>query len=216
MIRFPAPVAQPAGLGMAADTRIMAFSGRISISTMKHFIQHLLPKRDLIARHRWLRPFAGNLLHPFLWYLNRHSAARGVAVGLFCGLIPGPLQMLGAAAFSIALRANLPLALITTLYTNPFTIVPLYFAAFMLGNWALGDFGTPGTPFVRPPEFGGMSLHDWCTALLEWTAGLGKPLAIGLALLATGLALAGYFIVQGLWRLERGWRWKKRAWRDGA
>jgi uncharacterized protein (DUF2062 family) len=190
--------------------------GRQSVFTMKRSIRRLLPDRDLIARHRWLRPFAGNLLHPFLWYLNRHSAARGVAVGLFCGLIPGPFQMLGAAAFSIVLRANLPLALATTLYTNPFTIVPLYFAAFLLGSWILGGFGAPEASFVRPPEFDGLGLHGWCVALLEWMGGLGKPLALGLVLLASGLALAGYFTVHGLWRLERGWRWKKRSRRDGA
>ncbi|MDR1661560.1 MAG: DUF2062 domain-containing protein [Azoarcus sp.] len=176
---------------------------------MKRFIHRFLPSRESIACHRWLRPLAENLLHPFLWYLNRRSAARGVAVGLFCGLIPGPFQMLGAALFSIVLRANLPLALITTLYTNPFTIVPLYFAAFMLGDWMLG--ASNATAFTRPPEFDGLGLSGWCTALLEWMSGLGKPLAIGLALLATGLALAGYFIVHGLWRLERGWHWRKRA-----
>jgi uncharacterized protein (DUF2062 family) len=124
--------------------------------------------------------------------------------------------MLGAAAFSIVLRANLPLALVTTLYTNPFTIVPLYFVAFLLGSWVLGDFGAAEAAFVRPPEFDGLGLHNWCVALLEWMGGLGKPLVLGLVLLASGLALAGYFTVHGLWRLERGWRWKKRSRRDGA
>lgn len=202
--------------GFPSVLAILNIADRHSFFTMKRFIRRILPDRDLIARHSWLRPFAGNLLHPFLWYLNRHSAARGVAVGLFCGLIPGPFQMFGAAAFSIALRANLPLALVTTLYTNPFTIVPLYFAAFLLGNWALGDFGASGTSFVRPPEFDGQGLHGWCVALLEWMGGMGRPLALGLLLLAAGLAFAGYFTVHGLWRLERGWRWKKRSRCDNA
>ena len=178
---------------------------------MKSIIRRLLPDRDAIARQRWLRPFAGNLLHPALWHLNRQSAARGVAIGLFCGLIPGPFQMPGAALLCILLRANLPLALVATLYTNPLTIVPLYFAAFMLGNWALGNSGYSETTFTAPPEPNGMGLHDWTMALMSWMGGLGKPLALGLVLLAAGLALAGYFSVHGLWRLERTWQWRKRA-----
>lgn len=211
---LPAPAPQLPISGCRATRsgfRLSAFPLRVH---MKRFIRRILPERDAIARHRWLRPFSGNLFHPSLWYLNRRSAARGVAIGLFCGLIPGPLQMLGAALCSIVLRANLPLALVTTLYSNPFTIVPLYFAAFMLGNWALGDFGDPGTSFTRPPEPGDQGLYDWCMALLAWMGELGKPLALGLILLAAGLALAGYFAVHGFWRLERGWQWKKRARRD--
>jgi uncharacterized protein (DUF2062 family) len=183
---------------------------------MKSIFRRLLPDRDAIARQRWLRPFAGNLLHPFLWYLNRQSAARGVAVGLFCGLIPGPFQMPGAALLCVLLRANLPLALATTFYTNPFTIVPLYFAAFMLGNWALGNSAHSGSAFTAPPEWSGMSLYDWSMALMDWMGGLGKPLALGLVLLASGLALAGYFSVHGLWRLERVWQWRRRARRGAA
>ena len=32
------------------------------------------------------------------------------------------------------LRVNLPIALLMTLYTNPLTIVPLYFAAYKIGG----------------------------------------------------------------------------------
>lgn len=181
---------------------------------MRSFFRRCLPKRETIAHHRWLRPFAGNLLHPFLWYLNRQSVARGVAVGLFCGLIPGPFQMLGAALGCIVLRANLPVALVTTLYTNPFTIVPLYLAAFMLGHRVLGDPGHADAGFVKPPELGDLGIYDWCVALMEWMSTLGKPLALGVLLLASVLAFAGYFTVYGLWRLERGWRWRRRGQRE--
>lgn len=36
-------------------------------------------------------------------------------------------------------RVNLPIALLTTLYTNPFTILPLYVLAYKLGTWVLGQ-----------------------------------------------------------------------------
>ena len=39
-------------------------------------------------------------------------------------MVPGPLQMLAAALLAVPLRVNLPVALATTLYTNPVTIGP--------------------------------------------------------------------------------------------
>ena len=46
-----------------------------------------------------------------------------------------------------------------------------------------------------------------------WTYGLGKPLMVGLVLLATILAVAGYFAVKAAWRwhLIRSWRARGRA-----
>lgn len=171
-------------------------------------LQAWLPDHQSIRGNRWLRPFAGSLLHPRLWHLNRHSAAGAVAVGLFCGLIPGPLQMLGAAIACTVLRVNLPLALLTTLYTNPFTIVPLYLLAYALGAFAVGG---SVDAFTHPPEMAGLGLGAWIGALADWVVGLGRPLAVGLLLLAGGLSLGGYLAVKGLWRL-----WLIRAWRRRA
>ena len=174
--------------------------------TMRKSLKRFLPKHEAVRENRWLRPFSGTLLHPRLWYLNRHSAAGAVAVGLFCGLIPGPLQMLGAAICCVVLRVNLPLALIITLYSNPLTIVPLYVAAFTLGDLALGSAGS--VAFSTPPELIGMDITGWIGAMIHWMAGLGKPLALGLVLLAASLSFAGYFVVRGAWRM-----WLIREWR---
>ncbi|MDO8413225.1 MAG: DUF2062 domain-containing protein, partial [Gallionellaceae bacterium] len=55
---------------------------------MRKFLQKHLPTVETIKRNRWLRPFGRWLHHPNLWHLHRRSVAGGVAVGLFCGLIP--------------------------------------------------------------------------------------------------------------------------------
>lgn len=182
---------------------------------MRRRIRKVLPDHEAIRTSRWLAPFENTLLHPRLWHLNRRSAAGAIAVGLFCGLIPGPLQMPGAALCAVIFRVNLPLALLTTLYTNPLTILPLYIAAFTIGQSAL-----PGAshPFVAPPEFGSAGLIVWIYALIDWMIGLGAPLALGLVLLATGLALAGYFLVRLVWRiyLIRVWHHRRRRVRSGT
>ena len=173
---------------------------------MRNWLRRLLPNHEFIRGNRWLAPFSNSLLHPRLWHLNRHSVAGGVAVGLFCGLIPGPLQMLGAALLAVPLRVNLPLALITTVYTNPLTIVPLYLVAFTIGQLVVGAEGQ----FHTPPEMNGLSFGDWIGALIDWMAGLGAPLAVGLPILGGILALSGYVVVRAAWRVHLIRRWRTR------
>jgi uncharacterized protein (DUF2062 family) len=157
---------------------------------MKRWLRRYMPDHAAVHTNRWLAPFRNTLLHPRLWHLNRRSAAGGVAVGLFCGLIPGPFQMLGAAICAVVFRTNLPLALVTTLYTNPLTIVPLYFIAYSLGHTLL-DSTAPA--FVPPPAYDP-------TSLLDWLGRLGMPLFFGLVLLASLLAVVGYGSVRLAWR----------------
>lgn len=173
---------------------------------MRSRLKKYLPDHETICRNRWLRPFASSLLHPRLWHLNRHSAAGGVAVGLFCGLIPGPLQMIGAAACALVFRVNLPLALIVTLYTNPLTIVPLYLLAYQLGRLVTGE----SDGFISPPEFSATDFVGWTHAMQAWMLTAAQPLGIGLIALAISLATLGYLAVQAAWRLYLIVAWRRR------
>ena len=172
---------------------------------MRKHLKRYLPDHEAVHGNRWLRPFRNSLLHPRLWHLNRDSAAGAVAAGMFCGLIPGPLQMLGAAICALVFRVNLPLAMFVTLYTNPFTIVPLYLLAYQIGRLATGD----SAGFVAPPDFEMTRFIEWTQAMQTWMIGVGKPLGIGLVLLATLLAVAGYVLTKAAWRF-----WLIRAWRQ--
>lgn len=174
----------------------------------RRFFGRFLPSPESIGRNRQLRLFGDALHHPGLWHLNRRSVAGGVSVGLFAGLIPGPFQMLGAALLAVLLRVNLPLAVFVTLYTNPLTIVPLYVLAFKLGSLVTG-WGGAGAP-PPPPDLFELPLNDWIPALGSWVGAMGKPLFIGLLLLALTLAAAGYLAADGAWRLHVRWSWRKR------
>ena len=173
---------------------------------MRKHLKKYLPNHETIRRNRWLRPFESSLLHPRLWHLNRHSAAGAVAAGLFCGLIPGPLQMLGAAICALVFRVNLPLALLVTFYTNPFTIVPLYLAAYQIGRLFLGE----GNGFITPPAFNPTDMVAWTTAMQAWMLAVAKPLGIGLVALASGLAVLGYFATRAAWRIYLVAAWRRR------
>jgi hypothetical protein len=173
---------------------------------MRRHLKKFLPDHETIRRNRWLRPFESSLLHPRLWHLNRHSAAGAVAAGLFCGLIPGPLQMLGAAICALVFRVNLPLAMFVTLYTNPFTIVPLYLLAYEIGRLLLGE----GNGFITPPAFNPGDMVAWTTAMQSWMLAVAKPLGIGLIGLASSLAVTGYFATQAAWRIYLIAAWRRR------
>ena len=178
----------------------------VTISVMpRKLFKKYTPSVEKVREVKALAMFGDTLFHPALWHLNRRSAAGGVAVGMFCGLIPGPFQMLGAAIVCLFVRVNLPVALLTTLYTNPFTIVPLYLVAYQMGRFALGaGHAKPAPP---PPDWDwsaiGVSIHE----LMNWMLSLGSPLALGLFLLASLLAVIGYFGVRIAWNiyLRRAW-----------
>ena len=171
---------------------------------MRKWIQKWMPDHETIKSYRWLQPFAHLLQHHNLWHLHRRSVAGGVAVGMFCGLIPGPLQMLSAALMAVLLRVNLPVALFTTLYTNPFTILPLYVLAYKLGSRISG---VPPSAVLALPE---LDWNNWWNELWQWLAHLGKPILLGLPLLAVILAVVGYIVVRVLWRVAVILRWRAR------
>lgn len=175
----------------------------------RKFFRRFLPDGDTVRGNKYLA-WLGTWLHhhPNLWYLNRDSVAGGVAIGLFAGLVPGPLQMLTAALLAVPLKKNLPVALVTTLYTNPFTIAPLYVLAFEYGRFLLGANHRPAA--VQPFAWDWAHWIDSLRTLAEWMLALGKPLAVGLAALALTLAAAGYFAVQVAWRAYVIYAWRSR------
>ena len=174
----------------------------------RKFFRKYLPDADTVRSSRLVSAFGGWLGHPNLWHLNRRSVSRAVGIGLFAGLVPGPLQLLTALLLSIPLRANILAAMATTLYTNPFTIVPLYLVAFAYGKVLLGHSGEG--IHVEPFDMDWTNLAASTRALVEWSLAMGKPLAVGLVALALTLAVAGAVAVRVAWRLYVVARWNRR------
>jgi uncharacterized protein (DUF2062 family) len=178
----------------------------------RRFFRRFLPDHESIRANKylaWMDTWGGGLHHPNLWHLNRHSVAGGFAIGLFSGLVPGPLQMLTAALLAIPLKKNLPVALVTTLYTNPLTIAPLYLAAYGYGRLLLGASHHPVT--VQSFEWDWAHWIDSCEAMIHWMLSLGAPLGVGLVALALTLAALGYAAVSLGWRAYVSWKWRARA-----
>ena len=180
----------------------------------RKFFRKFLPDAESIKHNRYIRFFGSALQHHNLWHLNRRSVAGGVAVGLFTGLIPGPVQFVAAAIVSTIFRVNLPVAVFVTLYTNPFTIVPLYFLAYELGAFFIGQ--NNGNLPQHALDLWDLPLSEWIPALMHWATVMGRPLALGLILMALLFAAAGYAAVHLAWRAYIVLQWRKRKMRRGA
>jgi uncharacterized protein (DUF2062 family) len=170
-----------------------------------------LPAPDAVRASRWLRWLGPALQHPRLWHLNRRGLALGMALGFFFGLLIPLAQIPLSAAAAVVLRANVPAAVASTLVTNPLTFGPIYYAAWQVGNAILGGpQSTPPAPAAADGAPDESADEGWWRAAVRRVLGVGKPLMLGLAILATGFGVATYFLVSTVWKLSVLWKRHRR------
>jgi uncharacterized protein (DUF2062 family) len=182
------------------------------MSRIRQHLRQLLPDHHRLFQNRYLHWLAPYLDHPAYWALNRRKVALAFAIGLFSGLMPGPSQMITAALLALVFRVNLPVAIVTTLYTNPLTYLPLYYLAYTYGKLLMG--WTDHDAMTAAPDWSKSSPAEWLRQVADWVMGLGLPLVIGVPMLGLTLGLAGYLCVRAGWRCYIVTAWKKRkGWR---
>ena len=157
---------------------------------IKNVIKRLFPKLDSVKEEKILKIFGPAVLQPNLWHINKKSVSRGFAIGAFCAFIPIPgVQMILAAFLSITFAANLPLSVILTWVSNPFTYAPIIYFALKIGKI-----------FIVEDDVGVISnlIHIW------------EPLFIGSLLLAIIGSLSSYIFIRLYWRYYVIKIWSKR------
>ena len=181
-----------------------------TLCSLRRWLRGLEPKARTYLERSWLAQFQPWLEQRALFRFQRQPLARGVAAGMFCGLIPGPLQIPGTLLVCAWLRGNIVAGGVATFYTNPLTTVPLYALAFYLGALVVpGEQVLPAWGSVAPD--GDLSVQ----ALATWVHALGTPLLVGLPTLGLLLAVLGYATVQLLWlapALQRKRRLARSRW----
>jgi hypothetical protein len=166
----------------------------VSPSPRFQWLSRHIPTRDSVQENRLLRPFARHLSHSSLWRMNRRSLPRGVALGLFVGVIIPFMHMVIAAILAIPLRANVAVAAAVTWVVNPLTIPPLYYAAYRIGSWELHHDAT----LVNPAAAERFSSE--LSRLLFWVHQASGPIAVGVLTIAAVVASIGYFGSAVAWR----------------
>jgi uncharacterized protein len=156
-----------------------------------------------IEHHRWFGPWRHHFANRALWRFSRRSVSRGVAVGLFFGVMTPVAQIIFATVFAIVLRANLIVAAGCTLVTNPFTFPFIYYGAFRIGVFLLGPSREIVEDLSVSEEAASRALEvdSWFSTLTNWFSEVGYPLLVGVTTLALTLSLIGYLLVYGAWNL---------------
>ena len=156
----------------------------------KKFLQKYLLTAEQIRQQQRFEILGSLLQDPGLWHFNRRSVAGAVAIGLFCCYIPFPLQMVQAALLAVFFRVNLPISISTVWITNPFTIPPMFYLAYLVGAITLG---------VDIEPFAFQFSLDWIFLELgaRW-----RPFLLGCLIMASLCATLGFITVRLLWRLH--------------
>jgi hypothetical protein len=153
-----------------------------------------LPSPEKIRQNRSLGFLGALLSDPNLWHINRRSLAGAAFIGVFSSLVPIPMQMVLAAMLAIRFRCNLPLSVVLVWFTNPLTMVPVFYFTHRIGAWILR------MPIVPLKD---MSLAQFFEQM--------APLWLGSIL--SGLVLGGlsWLVVKLIWRLAiiRSWSVRK-------
>lgn len=175
-----------------------------------NWLRSHIPTQESLERNRLLRPFAPYLGQPALWRLSRRSVPRGVALGLFVGVIIPVMHTAIASLLAIPARANIAVTAMFTLVVNPITIPPIYYAAYRLGSWELHHDAEIINPATAERVSGELS-H-----ILFWIHQASGPIAVGVLTIAVVAAILGYVISAFLWRLRLGSRWRRRRVRPSS
>lgn len=178
----------------------------------RHKINRYLPSPDQIRAMPGLGRLAPRLANPALWHLNRRTASQAVAWGLFCAILPIPMQSVLAAFGAIYGRFNLPVCIVMVWLSNPITALPILATGYWLGSVLLHE------PMIHLKQ-----LMPLLTETLNFIIGNGKPdflqtygravkvLVTGLLIEATLAALIGGLLTRLLWRCYVIYEWRKRS-----
>ena len=164
----------------------------------RRLFKRYMPDPTSIREHKSLR-FLGKLLHdPNLWHLNRHSVARGMAVGLFAAFLPIPAQMLVAAALAVVVRGYMPIAVSLVWLTDPITMPAVFFCTYQAGAWLMD------VPARHLPD---ELTWEWISGEL---ATLWQPFLLGSVVVGLVLGVIAYFGVMMYWRWWVSRQWARR------
>lgn len=161
-------------------------------------IQGMVPRKQLrrwreraqTSLGRWprLQPF---LTRPDLWAWSRRSVCRGAAIGVFFGLVMPVAQIPVAVLVSAFWRANITVAMLGTLITNPLTSPVICYGMYRLGTWML----SPANKMVT--KVGDLSSFSW----LDRSSEILSSFLVGAPVVAIASATLTYLCLSLTWRL---------------
>lgn len=135
---------------MTNETKRLFEEKRRRIRRLKRWMRPL-PRRSNMHRYPVLSWFAqAARKRIYLWSFRPEHAVPALQVGCILTLLPiYGLQLPLALVFALLLRANLPILAGLQLITNPFTVLPIWFALYQIGRMTLGLLAIESSPFGK-------------------------------------------------------------------
>lgn len=164
----------------------------------RRLLQRITPDPATLRQLWVLRPFAERLTDPQLWALHRRGVTYAFGAGLAICFIPLPVHLATACLLALLWRLNLPVICGTTFLVNPFTIAPIYYAAYRVGAALL-----PGPR----QHFHFVASWRWFTHAL---ASVWQPFLLGCLVCALVAGVLGWAVLELLWRCQVISRYRAR------
>lgn len=177
----------------------------------KQRLKRWLPSPEELAKNKFVRPFAPFLIDPRLWHMNRNALMRAIVVGVMVAFLPLPGQMVIALMGALIFRANVPMAIALTWLTNPITSIPVFWVAYSLGAYLLGE-----------PSLSLRAVGIMLTDMTIWLVADGKnpfdgqrffslkAFGLGLFIMAVATSVLCVTAFNLFWRYKIAKTWKKR------
>jgi len=175
---------------------------------MKKWLKKHIPSAKSMTNSSELKGFRKILNEPAYWKYDQQSVARGVAAGLAAAVIPG-IQFFYAALLVLLFKGNLPIALLSTLITNPLTFVPIMYFIYSVGKIILLN-GSDGEFVIHQFHWDFSSFHAFWTNLSGWFLQFGKAFLVGMPVVSLCLGVIGYFGVILFWKVILKFRKSKK------
>jgi len=154
----------------------------------RRLIRKIAPHPDTLRNLWFFRMFGERLADMHIWSTRRRAITAAFGAGLAICFVPLPVHLPLALLVALLWRLNLPTIVATVFIVNPLTVVPIYYAAYRIGAFA-----------VRAKTRGFHFRLTW-----DWLqTGLGPiwhPFLIGCLICAVVLGYGGYLGLELLWR----------------
>lgn len=155
---------------------------------LKRLTRKFAPEAATLQQQWLLRRFGLNPRQVQLWSTGRRAVTRAAGLGILICFLPLPVHTLLALVVAVVWRLNAAVLVATTYVVNPLTLVPIYYGAFRVGSWALGNTAE-GFAFE-------LSWHWLRHGLLP----VWKPLLLGCLVCGLTLGCATWLVLELAWR----------------